>query len=175
VRRQSAPSSGTLAAVVNEYFRSAAFAKLAKSSQATYRFALDPVIKREGSRLLSDLRRGAAREIIQEIGNDKPAMANLTCGVMSAVFDCAIAIDLCDDNPCHRIERYKIGTHHTWTEAEIVQFERRGLPNRCVPHGLRKAACRRLAEVGATAHQIMAVSGHKSLREVERYTRAARP
>lgn len=38
------------------------------------------------------------------------------------------------------------------------------------PHGLRKAAGRRLAEAGATAHEIMSILGHKSLREVQRYT-----
>lgn len=38
-------------------------------------------------------------------------------------------------------------------------------------HGLRKAACRRLAEAGLSPHHIMAISGHKSLSEVERYTR----
>ncbi len=41
------------------------------------------------------------------------------------------------------------------------------------PHGLRKAAGRRLAEADATAHMIKAILGHKSLREVERYTRDA--
>jgi integrase len=40
-------------------------------------------------------------------------------------------------------------------------------------HGLRKAAARRLAEAGCTAHQIQSVTGHKTLKEVERYTRAA--
>ncbi len=40
------------------------------------------------------------------------------------------------------------------------------------PHGLRKAAARRLAEAGCTAHQIAAVTGHKTRAEVERYTRA---
>jgi Phage integrase family len=43
----------------------------------------------------------------------------------------------------------------------------------CTAHGLRKAACRRLAEAGATVHEIAAVSGHRSLGEVERYTRYA--
>ena len=36
-----------------------------------------------------------------------------------------------------------------------------GLPLDCQPHGLRKAAGRRLAEAGCTAHEIMAVLGHK--------------
>jgi integrase len=44
------------------------------------------------------------------------------------------------------------------------------LPPHCVFHGLRKAACRRLAEAGCTVHEIKAISGHKSLKEVERYT-----
>jgi enterobacteria phage integrase len=48
-----------------------------------------------------------------------------------------------------------------------------GLPPYCKAHGLRKAAARRLAEAGCSAHEIMAVTGHKTLSEVERYTRAA--
>ena len=45
-----------------------------------------------------------------------------------------------------------------------------GLPPECVPHGLRKASMRRLAEAGGTARELMGLSGHKSIREVERYT-----
>jgi len=48
-----------------------------------------------------------------------------------------------------------------------------GLQN-CSAHGLRKAAATRLAEQGATEHEIMAVTGHQSSKEVMRYTRAAR-
>jgi integrase len=47
------------------------------------------------------------------------------------------------------------------------------LPASCSAHGLRKAAARRLAEAGCTAHQIMSMTGHKTLREVTRYTEAA--
>jgi integrase len=47
-----------------------------------------------------------------------------------------------------------------------------GLPQ-CSIHGLRKAACRRLAEAGCSANEIAAVSGHASLGEVARYTRSA--
>src|SRR5262249_9901268 len=48
-----------------------------------------------------------------------------------------------------------------------------GLNRQCVAHGLRKACLRRLAEHGGSAKEIAAVSGHKSLAEVERYTAAA--
>ena len=47
-----------------------------------------------------------------------------------------------------------------------------GLPH-CSAHGLRKAAARRLAEAGCSPHEIMAITGHQSLKEVERYTRDA--
>ena len=40
-------------------------------------------------------------------------------------------------------------------------------------HGLRKATCRRLAEAGCTEKEIAAISGHASLNEVARYTKAA--
>jgi integrase len=43
----------------------------------------------------------------------------------------------------------------------------------CTAHGLRKAACRRMAEAGYTAHEIAAWSGHATLNEVTRYTTAA--
>lgn len=48
-----------------------------------------------------------------------------------------------------------------------------GLPQ-CTAHGLRKAGARRLAERGKTGHEIKAVTGHRSLKEVDRYTEAAR-
>lgn len=40
-------------------------------------------------------------------------------------------------------------------------------------HGLRKATARRLAEIGCTANQIASITGHASLAEVQRYTKAA--
>ncbi|MFP1630950.1 tyrosine-type recombinase/integrase [Zhengella sp. ZM62] len=40
-------------------------------------------------------------------------------------------------------------------------------------HGLRKAICRRLAEAGCSAHEIIAITGHKHIAEVMRYTQAA--
>lgn len=48
-----------------------------------------------------------------------------------------------------------------------------GLADGLSAHGLRKAVARRLAEAGCTPHQIAAVTGHKTLKEVERYTQEA--
>lgn len=50
--------------------------------------------------------------------------------------------------------------------------DKAGLPN-CTAHGLRKAIARRLAEAEAKPHEIMAVTGHKTLALVQLYTDAA--
>jgi integrase len=195
-------------------------------------------------------------------------MANLTISILRTLMSYAIKIGMRDTNPITGVERYRQGSHHTWTEDELATYEARwplgtrerlafalllftgqrvgdvsklkrsdiaggmltlvqqktgtplaipihaaldramragpmngvyligdkygrptaaaslsklviraaamaGLPDRCKPHGLRKAVLRRLAEHGATAKQIAAVSGHKTLAEVERYTQAA--
>ncbi len=47
-----------------------------------------------------------------------------------------------------------------------------GLPHDCKAHGLRKSALTRLAQHSATTHEIAAVSGHKSLRQIQHYTAA---
>jgi integrase len=43
----------------------------------------------------------------------------------------------------------------------------------CSAHGLRKACATRLANAGCTPEQIRAITGHKTLSEVARYTKAA--
>jgi integrase len=48
-----------------------------------------------------------------------------------------------------------------------------GLPPHSSPHGLRKAAARWLAEAGCTHHEIASITGHTSLKEVQRYTKGA--
>ena len=48
-----------------------------------------------------------------------------------------------------------------------------GVPAHCRMHGLKKGGMRRLAEAGGTAHELMAISGHRTLSEVQRYTEDA--
>lgn len=59
-----------------------------------------------------------------------------------------------------------------WFTADFKKWVRAaGLPDRCTPHGLRKAFCSRLASLGVSGHDIMACSGHTTLSELERYTK----
>jgi integrase len=64
------------------------------------------------------------------------------------------------------LQQCAIETFREWCDAA-------GLPTRCKPHGLRKAACRRLAEARCSANEIMAISGHATMKEIVRYTAAA--
>lgn len=259
---------GTLGALTTEFFGSAEYRNLAVSSQATYRVALNPILVRDGHRMVRDLPPDKARKIIQEIGARRPGMANLTRSVLKRLMKFAIGMNWRSDNPFAAVPMYKLGTHHTWSDEELAAYEARwplgtrerlaydlllwtgqrvgdvtrmrradmtggaihlvqaktgaelyiaihpalaramkagpnnglhligdahgrplkrarlselivraaraaGLPPECVAHGLRKAALRRLAEHGSSAKQMQAVSGHRTLGEIERYTRQA--
>jgi len=64
-------------------------------------------------------------------------------------------------------------TAHSLSRLMSKAIDKAGLPGRCVPHGLRKAMLRILAEQGATSKEIQGISDRKTLREIERYTKAA--
>ncbi|MCK1640455.1 site-specific integrase [Bradyrhizobium sp. 157] len=45
------------------------------------------------------------------------------------------------------------------------------MPSDSSPHGLRKAACRRLVDAGCDPFQVQAITGHKNLDEIMVYVR----
>jgi integrase len=266
--RPSRNGAGSFGALVTDYYCSPEFANLKPGSQRVYRLVLGGLVEKHGHRLVRDLEANKARVIVQSVGTTRPGMANLTISILKRLMAFAIKIGLRNDNPIVGIDRYRLGSHHTWADDELAAYEVRwplgtrerlafalllytgqrvgdvvklkrsdisggmiqlvqqktgtplaipihpaldrairsgptsglyligdkngrpiaagsltrlikravaiaDLPDRCKPHGLRKAILRRLAEAGATAKQIAAVSGHKTLGEVERYTRAA--
>jgi integrase len=61
-----------------------------------------------------------------------------------------------------------------WTGQGLSQAMKRALNKLGVHginvHGLRKLAAKRLAEDGCTTHEIAAITGHKSLQQVQHYT-----
>lgn len=267
-RPRSPHASGTLAKLVEDYYRSAEFSNLAKSSKRLYRLCLDPIAKRDGHRLVRDMPRDKVRKIIEEIAQTRPGLANASIKVLRRLLSFAVDNNMRSDNPVSRIRSYRQGTRHTWTEAELAAYEAKwplgtrerlayalllylgqrvgdtvrmkrgdiidgaisvvqektgaelelplhpsllaalraypakgiyligdkygrpikaaaltnlinraaraaGLPAECLPHGLRKAIMRRLAERGASSKELQSVSGHKTLAEVERYTAKA--
>lgn len=273
-REAAKGAPGTLDRLLFDYYASSDFRAQKPSSQKVTKGILDAIAKEHGAKRAATLPRSV---IVKWMGAkaDTPAAANNMLKKLRALMTFAIANGWRTDDPTLRIKRYKEGSHHTWTDAEIRQFEDKwplgsrertafalalhtgqrrhdvvtmtwsaidmaggvievkqqkaddertdggllipihrdlraaldawpakhvmvfvtaygkpfsvdgfgnkfaewieaaGLPSRCVMHGLRKAAARRLAEVGCSALEIASITGHKSLKEVERYTKAA--
>jgi integrase len=266
--RECRHGAGSFGALVKRFYASVEFANLKPSSQRAYRHVLEAVAAKHGHRPAATLPAEYASKMVEEIGRERPGLANLTRSVMHRLMRFAIRVRVRSDNPFAGLPAYKQGTHHTWTDGELKAFEDKwplgtrerlayalllytgqrggdvvrmrrqdifdgaisvvqektgaalsipihaklhaaikaapakgmhligdehgrpmkrtaltklmkraakaaGLGPECVPHGLRKAVLRRLAERGGSAKEISAVSGHKSLREIERYTAAA--
>jgi integrase len=262
-------ATGTFGGLIADYYRSIEYANLKPSSKQLYRYALEPLREQHGHRPLQTMSRENLVGIIERVGARAPGMANLTRAVLQKMLKVALERGQIGSNPlAQKITAYKSGSHHTWTDAELAQFEAKwplgtrqrlayallfytgqrsgdvvrmsraditagairvvqektgvelsiqihpdladaikaspakglnllgdaygrpikraalshlmrqairaaGLPDRCVPHGIRKATLRTMAEHGASAKQLAAVSGHKTTKELDRYTAAA--
>jgi integrase len=255
---------GTFGKLVEKYYGAVEFSNLAPRSKVLYRRVLSTQVQRFGPAPVATLSNEMARSIIEGIGAKTPGMANLTRAVLVTVFEYAIDCNMRSDNPFKRVPVYKLGTRHTWTDAELETYRKRwplgtrerlafavllytgqrvsdavrlkrgdvltltqkktgteltlpihpalaraikagpsngiyiigdaagrpmssaaltqmmqkairlaGLPSACVAHGLRKAIMRQLAEHQATTKGMAAISGHKTLKEVERYSAQA--
>jgi integrase len=258
---------GSVSAAIVAYYRDVTFLALAPGTRKMRRAILEQFRASYGDRHIAGLQRV---HIVNLLGSKKPFAARNWLKALRGLMQFLVATEQRPDDPTAgiRLPRARPGEIHSWTEAEIAQYEahhvvgtrprlalalllytaqrrsdvvvmgrqhiqagavivrqrktgrlleipihlilaqildatpadnltflttakgmpfspagfgnlfrewcdQAGLPKRCSAHGLRKAACRRLAEAGCTAHQIAAISGHASLSEIERYTRAA--
>ena len=259
---------GTIRALAVSYFNSIKFRSLRPSTQSVYRRMVDCLCEQYGDNRVATLRREHIVRLMAARA-EKPSAANGLLKILRALMAHAVETGLRSDDPTRDVRAVivKSDGFHSWTDAEIAQFERHhavgsrarlafalllytgqrrsdvvrmgrqhirggfltvkqvktgvvldipvvadleanisstaagdltflmtqygrpftaagfshwfrdqcdaaGLPH-CNSHGLRKAAARLLAEAGCTAHEIAAITGHASLREVVRYTKAA--
>jgi integrase len=264
--RRAPSAAGSVSAVLAAYYQHNEFVALAASSKATRRNLLEKLRAEHGDKSIAQLQQ---RHIAKILSTKSPGMAKHWLIALRAVVRFAVLIGACakDETIGLKIPRFSSLGHHSWTEADIAQFEawhaigtlarlamalllytaaRRGdmvrlgpqhiragvltyvqektkrrleipvaaelaeiiaaspgghltflttaagspytangfgnlfrkwcteagLPQ-CSAHGLRKAQARRLAEAGCSAPQIAAITGHKTLSEVQRYIEAA--
>lgn len=260
---------GSFNALAVAYYTSAEYKQLAQATRTNYRNIIERFRDVAGDLPVAKIAPAHVRKWVDNRA-DTPAAANTFLKVLRALMRFAIDRNIINADPTLGVKGVKNRTegHHTWTEAEIEQFEKHwplgtkerlafdlllytaqrsgdvrqmgaqhivnghvvvrqektgspleiplhprlrlsldacksghllfvatqygkgysargwgnwitdcalaaGLPAGRTAHGLRKAAARRLAEAGCTPHQIAAITGHKTLKEVERYTRAA--
>lgn len=258
---------GTFARLIGDYYNSIDFKRLKGSTAGVYRNMLDNFAAKHGHRRVDQMKRQHVDALVASMA-DRPGAANSFLKRLKKLMGFALERGWITSDPTLRLRGFKAGEIHTWSDAEIAQFEahwpigskqrlafalhlftgqRRsdvhrmtwadydgefirvvqektgakldvpphpalraildatprnhvailvteygraftvagygawingairaaGLPEQCVAHGLRKAAARRLAEAGCSTLEIMSITGHKTLGEVERYTRAA--
>jgi integrase len=257
---------GTVSAAIIGYYYDQSFLALAPSTQRSLRNILERFRAEHGDKRIALLQR---QHIITLLRSKKRFAARDWLKAIRALMKYAIEIGLRADNPATdvKLPNQKTDGYHSWTDAEIEQFEahhgpstkarlalnlllytgqRRGDVIRmgrqhirdgvvhvrqqktgiklaipihatlaaiiaetptdhltllttktgkpfsaagfgnwfrdrcneaglahCAAHGLRKAAARRLAEAGCTMHEIASITGHASLSEIQRYTKAA--
>jgi integrase len=257
---------GTVSAAIIGYYYDQSFLALAPSTQRPLRGILERFRAEHGDKHIALLRR---QHILTLLRSKKRFAARHWLMAIRALMKYAVEIGLREDNPAAgvKLPNLKTDGYHSWTDAEIDQFEachgpgtrarlalslllytgqRRGDVIRigrqhirdgvvhvrqqktgielaipihhtlaaiitetptdhltllttqtgkpfsaagfgnwfrdrcneaglahCSAHGLRKAAARRLAEAGCTMHEIAAITGHASLSEIQRYTKAA--
>lgn len=118
-----ASSQGTMAWLVDEYLRSAAFKGLAEATQGARRNILKAVLKTAGGERISAI----TQEVIRDSRDARahtPAAANTFLKAMAHVFTFAVSYNHAKINPVIGVERIKHKTegHHTWTEQEINRF-----------------------------------------------------
>ncbi len=260
---------GSVGALVAAWYQGADYKSYKNQTKVTYRGIAEAFRKEHGHRLVADMTPVAVTKLMGAKA-DTPSAANNFLKVLRSIMRFAVSNGWRADDPTRTVRPLKASTKgfHTWTEAEISQFQafhkvgtrarlaldlllytgqRRSdvilmgprdiqdglinvtqqktgvsllipihpelrktleavdcefdtflntyqgeaftaagfgnwfksvcleakLPDNCSAHGLRKAAARRLAEAGCTTKQIAAVTGHTTLKEVERYTAAA--
>jgi integrase len=265
---QARTKPGTFNALIAAYYASPEFKGLRPSSQDTYRGIIERFRKKHGEKRVATIERKHIKAILGAM-YETPAAANNLLDRLKGLMTLALDLGMRRDDPTHKMRGFKTESDgfHTWTEAEIEQFEARhpvgskarlalalmlytgqrrsdavmmgrqhmsgakirvrqikttapllipvhpalravlaatprdnmtflvtsfgkpftaagfgnwfrercdeaGLPQ-CAAHGLRKAAARRLAEAGCSHSEIKSITGHKTDKEVARYTAAA--
>ncbi len=91
-------SEGSFGRLITDYYGSRPFLNLKPSSRKIYRYVLEPLAKAHGHRMVRDMRADKVAKIIQDIGEAKPGMANLTKSVLQKMMKYAVKMKWRPDN-----------------------------------------------------------------------------
>ena len=123
-KQRGAP--GTFDRLVQDYFTSAEFLRLAPSSQTTYRSVIERLLVDDniGHRLVREMSREHVRRIVSKRA-ETPGAANVALQKLKILIHFAIDNGWRKDDPTLRIKKFASGEFHTWTEEELAQYERK--------------------------------------------------
>lgn len=116
--------SGTIARLVEDYFKSPEYLTMAKSSQIAYRRVIDRWVADEniGHRPIAGMRREHVAKMIAKRAAT-PGAANDLLKKIKLLMTFAIRNGWRTDDPTLKMKTFASGEFHTWTEEEVQQFE----------------------------------------------------
>jgi integrase len=117
-----AGKTGTVDAVIRDYYRYSGFTGLAAGTQQHRRAILERFRKGFGNLPIAGVERQHIASLIRTM---KPFAAKNWLKTLRPLMLFAIELELRSDDPCQGIAppKSKAGRIHTWSEAEIAQFE----------------------------------------------------
>jgi enterobacteria phage integrase len=117
-------ADGTFDRLVEVYFASSDYARLVPSTRRAYRLAIERFIIEEkiGHRLVRQMTREHVSRIVARRA-DRPGAANDVLKKIRILLRFAIANGWRHDDPTVGIKSFAESEFHTWTDAEIAQFE----------------------------------------------------
>src|SRR5262249_37715992 len=114
---------GTFNALAVSYFGSAAFRRLAPTTQASYRGFIDRLCEGDGDKPVAGLQR--KHIVIMMDRRTQPVAANALLKMLRVLMKHAVDIGFRQNNPARDVSAIRIKSegYHSWTEEEIAQFE----------------------------------------------------
>ena len=117
---------GTFDWLLQRYFESMVYAKMAMSTRRASRLAMERYLRENdlGHRRFVDVRPEHIEKMMTKRAA-KPAAANDMLKKLRALYRFAQKNKWATSDPTIGVERFKEGEFHTWTDEEIAQFEER--------------------------------------------------
>ena len=117
--------AGSMARLIEIYYKSPEFLVLADTTKNTYRGSLEKLKEEHGDKRVSVLKRQHVKNIKAEMF-DKKATANRLISVLAMVLDIAVDLEWISFNPARGIKPFKIKTQgwYSWTDNDINAFEK---------------------------------------------------
>lgn len=120
----TSPVDGSLASLVNKYFESATFKRLAKDTRSQRINILNDICQKHGSKPYAHMEDRHVR-MIRDEKVETPGTARNRVNFLRYLFKWAIEEKLVRQNPAIGVRHFQMATEgfHTWTTEEVRQFE----------------------------------------------------
>lgn len=121
-KRRERGDPGTFDRLAGEYFASSDYMRLGRDTRRAYRGVIERFTTIHGKRLVRQMKREHIKRILAGMV-DRPGAATELLKKLRILIRFAIDLGWIETDPTTGIKKFKGGEFHSWTEAEIAQFE----------------------------------------------------